>query len=155
MEFIALDFAPRQKVLYNKEIQTEDAWLDKIKQTHFAPEPDYDAESKSPTMSHVGILKEGTIAPSESSPPPARPATLPPDQIQTILESERFRDFVDHSSKLVERALNLSNRYDFMIDYSATQEVIRVVREKIKVTNVFESDKLTLGRTVTDLQWSP
>lgn len=45
----------------------------------------------------------------------ARNRDLDPADLNNILSSEDFQSFIDHSSKVVERALN--DQYDYLRDY--------------------------------------
>lgn len=45
------------------------------------------------------------------------------NEIREIINSDEFMDFVDYSTKIVERALN--EKYDFMIDYTIVQDLDR------------------------------
>ena len=46
----------------------------------------------------------------------ARNRGLDPSDLQNILDSDDFQQFLDHSTKVVERALN--DQYDYLRDYT-------------------------------------
>ncbi|KAJ1677417.1 hypothetical protein EV182_006218, partial [Spiromyces aspiralis] len=73
-----------------------------------------------------------------------------------IMSSEEFSSFIERSSRQIERALD--EDYDFMTDYSlaaAGGDADDSVRERIKLERAFFFERLTKGRSVTDVCWSP
>ncbi|KAJ2964819.1 hypothetical protein NQZ79_g365 [Umbelopsis isabellina] len=80
---------------------------------------------------------------------------LTDEERQAIMTSHTFLDFVDSSSKIVERALH--ETYDFMKDYTIGAEVTSedTSSKRIKFICDFWDEKWSKNRSVTDVDWSP
>lgn len=79
---------------------------------------------------------------------------LTSDELNVIYGASEFVDFVEQSSKIVERAL--TDSYDFMKDYTSTMDRLDDQSEgrQIKMHRVFWDETLCKGRSITDLDWS-
>lgn len=80
---------------------------------------------------------------------------MSPDEVQAIFGQPDFADFVEHSSKMIERAL--TDSYDFLKDYTrvdGTGPDATTESRSVKQTRAFYDDKLCKGRTITGLNWS-
>lgn len=75
--------------------------------------------------------------------------------LASVLASPPFLDFLNSSSKIVQRAL--SDSYDYLRDYtvSATDENADADGAKVRLLGSWYDDKWGRGRSVTDVDWSP
>ncbi|KAE8223112.1 hypothetical protein CF319_g3799 [Tilletia indica] len=80
---------------------------------------------------------------------------LTADELRSIYGATEFTDFVEHSSKIVERAL--ADSYDFLKDYTVAGlggEGDDQQHRQLKLVRTFWDDKILRNRSVTDLDWS-
>lgn len=79
---------------------------------------------------------------------------LTSEELGAIYGASEFTEFVEHSSKIVERAL--TDSYDYMKDYTLLDDRAAVDYEgrQVKCQRVFWDDKLCKGRSITDIGWS-
>ncbi|KAJ3036586.1 hypothetical protein HDV00_002546 [Rhizophlyctis rosea] len=140
---------PTQEVVtYNKEIQTMEIMTDT---SDLKRDTD---EDRNASAEDTSVEEDGEEVPAtdlENNAPPE----LTEAERKSILTSERFMDFFDFSSKLVERALN--DPYDFMTDYTIGDAQLTDVGAGSDVKSIctFFDDRLVRNRCVTDLDWSP
>ncbi|KAJ3054967.1 hypothetical protein HK097_000192 [Rhizophlyctis rosea] len=148
-DFLIIDVAPKEVVKYNKEIQTMEIMTD----TEDLDRNWGEQATGTPEVADGDDGKDETgSVDSELNVPPVE---LSDTERKSILTSDRFRDFFDHSSKLMERALNDS--YDFMTDYTIgdTQTADLGAGTDVKTVCTFFDDRLVRNRCVTDMDWSP
>ncbi|TPX60827.1 hypothetical protein PhCBS80983_g01515 [Powellomyces hirtus] len=150
-DFVFLDMAPKEKVMYTKEIQTETVDLG------FNSMADGETwDTRRPPKQEVDVIQPEQASPVDiAAPETPPPEPLTEDEKKSIVSSERFLDFFDYSSKLVERALN-ETTYDFMKDYTVDDD--RVIDESagknIQQVCCFSDERWTRNRAVTDCSWS-
>lgn len=79
---------------------------------------------------------------------------LTADELGAIFGTSEFTEFVEHSSKIVERAL--TDSYDYMKDYTMLDDRTADDYEgrQVKCQRVFWDDKMCKGRSITDIGWS-
>ncbi|CAD6889457.1 unnamed protein product [Tilletia controversa] len=80
---------------------------------------------------------------------------LTAEELRGIYGATEFTDFVEHSSKIVERAL--ADSYDFLKDYTVAglgAEGDDLQHRQLKLVRTFWDDKILRNRSVTDLDWS-
>lgn len=81
---------------------------------------------------------------------------LDPNTLASLYSATEFNDFLESSSKIIQRAL--SDGYDYLKDYSINfgDEDGADDREgkRVKQTCVFHDERLLKNRSVTDLDWS-
>ncbi|KAL9936442.1 hypothetical protein V8E36_004510 [Tilletia maclaganii] len=80
---------------------------------------------------------------------------LTAEELRSIYGATEFTDFVEHSSKIVERAL--ADSYDFLKDYTVAGlggEGDDQQHRQLKLARTFWDDKILRNRGVTDLDWS-
>ncbi|KAI8329292.1 WD40-repeat-containing domain protein [Chlamydoabsidia padenii] len=79
---------------------------------------------------------------------------LTDEERKFILGAPEFIDFVDNSSKMVERALN--EKYDFMKDYTLGGDIEsdETSGKRVKYVCEFWDDRWSKNRSVTDVDWS-
>lgn len=90
------------------------------------------------------------------------PKILSPEELQTEVASKPFSDFLNTASKKVERVLGSPQLADLLVDYVGEMDGVK--RSEGKVSDgsaylasrqVYECQKWTSNRDVTDLHWSP
>ncbi|CAG8608609.1 2556_t:CDS:2, partial [Racocetra fulgida] len=97
---VILDIAPKEIVLYSKEVQTSE--------NSFGPPPPSEEEIRSKILKELEeIERQERLAQEEQ-------------HRKKIVNSADFADFIDHTTKIIERALN--ENYDFMKDYSISKD---------------------------------
>jgi dynein intermediate chain len=75
-----------------------------------------------------------------------------------LLQSEGMDAFLSKASRVIERALNTSSKYDIMVDYGADVEHdsnVEEATESLKHQLVLVDDKWSKHRAVTDVDVSP
>jgi dynein intermediate chain len=79
---------------------------------------------------------------------------LTSDELGVIFGAPEFTDFVEQSSKIVERAL--TDSYDYMKDYTLLNDRTADDYEgrQVNCQRVFWDETLCRGRSITDLGWS-
>ncbi|KAI0033657.1 cytoplasmic dynein intermediate chain [Vararia minispora EC-137] len=152
----------RERVMYNKEIQT--ATFDSSDEES----PPHDTGGVGTSTEDVRRERE-----REAALEAAREAELEAESVQLdreiaqeirdLTEEERtsifaapeFLDFVEQSSKIVQRALN--DNYDYIRDYSVGTETGGDDSEGKRVKRVcaFWDERYCKNRSITDLDWSP
>ncbi|KAJ3275934.1 hypothetical protein HDV01_006801 [Terramyces sp. JEL0728] len=125
------DFLPEERVMYSKEMQTDDIPVA--------------AEAKEVTSEKIvsdNFVQEDVAAPV---------AELTETEKLNLLNSGDFNEFFERSSKMMERALE--EEYDYLIDY--TQGITQQKNtSEIQLYKQFQHDRWTRNRQITDLDWS-
>lgn len=154
---VLLNIAPTELIVYNKEVQT-------IKSSFDKPQPleeeirdqvlkEIEAEQKA---KHIALEEEEQSLHKEQdkllkeTELPKETRELSEEEKTAIMSDQNFADFMDATSKLVERALN--ERYDIMKDY--TSDFDADVSEELKFLCEFRDEKWSKNRSVTDVGWS-
>lgn len=132
---------------------------------------DMDVDTPAGSQSPVKMASSGT----DSSTSPSSPrralvvdtnaalmepdgAALSEEEKKRILESDEMEAFLSRASRVIERALTSSSKFDIMIDYGATVEqdtLMEEVTESLKQQFAFTDDKWSKHRAVTDVDVSP
>eukprot|EP01117_Protostelium_nocturnum_P007231 TRINITY_DN2586_c0_g1_i1.p1 TRINITY_DN2586_c0_g1~~TRINITY_DN2586_c0_g1_i1.p1 ORF type:complete len:506 (+),score=173.11 TRINITY_DN2586_c0_g1_i1:525-2042(+) len=76
---------------------------------------------------------------------------------ERILSSKDFSSFLDHSSRLIERAIYVDTKYDITVDYARSEvgdNKDQSAKEVRLVTKYFD-DRWSKHRAITDIAWSP
>ncbi|KAL4168976.1 hypothetical protein KRP22_009905 [Phytophthora ramorum] len=84
--------------------------------------------------------------------------TLSVEERTEVMQSDAMETFLNKASRVIERALNTSSKYDIMIDYGADVEqdsAVEEATESLKQQFVFVDDKWSKHRAVTDVDVSP
>ncbi|KAJ1930004.1 hypothetical protein IWQ60_000668 [Tieghemiomyces parasiticus] len=151
---VILDLPPKERLAYSKESQT----VDVAPETFVIPEEEIERRvqeqrEKDEKARHQAEEQERKRQ-EELAKQRQRIKQLSEDEKLTIEQSSEFTDFIDHSSRLVERALN--ETYDFMTDYTIGQqgEVEDGASDQIKLYCCFADERRTKNRSVTDVAWS-
>ncbi|KAE8973930.1 hypothetical protein PR003_g27083 [Phytophthora rubi] len=75
-----------------------------------------------------------------------------------LMQSDAMEAFLSKASRVIERALNTSSKYDIMVDYGADVEqdsAVEEATESLKQHFVFADEKWSKHRAVTDVDVSP
>jgi len=82
---------------------------------------------------------------------------LPPHEREALFADKDFGNFIDFSSKLIERAIYVDQKYDIMVDYAMTdgQDDLKGRAREVRLLNKFHDERWTKHRAVTDIAWSP
>ncbi|CAI5736648.1 unnamed protein product [Peronospora farinosa] len=108
--------------------------------------------TSSPQSRNV-IIDTLEIAPTNST-----TTVLSVEDRTTLLQSDVMEAFLDKASRVIERALNSSTKFDIMIDYGENVEqdgAVEEAMELLKQQHVFGDDKWSKHRAVTDIDVSP
>lgn len=165
---IQIDIPPKETPTYTKGTQTEG--------TTQTPEEDQTKPNLQAQRSRGGRYKptkeegEGTedkegVAGGETSKGEGEEATkeaevptlpeLAPEEKTKILESANFKEFVERSARVIDRALYLSESLDIMKDFKTeeTRESQAAAKEATLKATLFD-ERWAKHRSVTDLAWS-
>ncbi|KAG2224343.1 hypothetical protein INT45_006743 [Circinella minor] len=148
----AVDIPPLEKVEYSKEIQTSEGSFDTPQKS--------EEEIRKEIMDEIEMLEKEREAELEEERKRAELEkveefqALSEDEKKLILASPEFLEFIDTSSKFVERALN--ETYDFMKDYTLGIDVDSDENsgKRVKFVCDFWDEKWSRNRSVTDVNWS-
>ncbi|KDQ61593.1 hypothetical protein JAAARDRAFT_171900 [Jaapia argillacea MUCL 33604] len=147
----------KERVIYNKEVQT------------MPTEPDPTFVSEAELRQRISREREREIEAERI----AREQELDEESVQldkeieqeirelseeertSILTAPEFLDFVEQSSKIVQRALN--DNYDYIRDYTIGADTGADDSEGKRVKRVcaFSDERYTKNRSITDIDWSP
>ncbi|CAG8492537.1 17708_t:CDS:10 [Acaulospora morrowiae] len=153
-EAVILDIAPREIVLYNKEVQTTE--------NSFGPPPPSEQEIRAKILKEqeeierarqIALEEERLRAEAEKK-KVQKLKDISEEEKRKIVNSAEFVEFIDYSTKIVERALN--ENYDFMKDYSIINDVESDEKtgNRVKYMCSFFDDQWSKNRSVTDVNWS-
>ncbi|TFK25590.1 dynein intermediate chain [Coprinopsis marcescibilis] len=146
----------RERVIYNKEVQTttvdEEASQDyetEIRQRIAREREAVEAER----MARDKELEEESVKLDQEIEQEIRELTE--EERASILSAPEFLDFVEQSSKILQRALN--DNYDYIRDYTIGAESGNDDLEGKRVKRVCEffDERLGKHRSITDIDWSP
>ncbi|TPX38502.1 hypothetical protein SeMB42_g06702 [Synchytrium endobioticum] len=151
VEIFVFDIPPKEKVIYNKQVQTVETAPAEPPQ---ANQPSSPIPLPPPHITQPAVLSATLDQSQQDSKgaPQSSPPELNEDEKQRILSSDHFCRFFEQSTKIVERAL--TDRYDIMMDYTAGEDVDRNPSTGVKEVCSFFDDKWTKNRAVTSVQWS-
>lgn len=96
-----------------------------------------------------------TEKPVSVTKPKSPTRTLTNGELDALISSEDFRDFVERSSKVVERALD--EDYDVLVDYAlrGQEGVDQNEEEGIREVTQFYDERWSKKRMISDLGFSP
>lgn len=91
------------------------------------------------------------------------PKILSPEELKTEISSKPFSDFLNTASKKVERVLGTPQLADLLVDYVGEMDGVKRNESKglndgsvyLASRQLYECQKWTANRDVTDLHWSP
>ncbi|KAJ2659929.1 hypothetical protein IWW48_003224 [Coemansia sp. RSA 1200] len=160
-EMTIFDFPPREKIVYNKEVQTAESG-DATKGVAVVPEEEIERRVRE--MRDKDEKRRAAREEEERARRAAEAAKeketkrLTEEQRAGILENGDFATFVDQKSRIMERALD--EEFDFMVDYTlaaganAGAGVDGSSGERLELAHAFHDDKVTRNRSVMDVAWS-
>ncbi|KAG1695038.1 hypothetical protein DVH05_020968 [Phytophthora capsici] len=108
--------------------------------------------ASSPRNRNLTVDTEMSTAGTEMS------ASMSVEDKTQLMQSDAMETFLTKASRVIERALNTSSKYDIMIDYGADVEqdsTVEEATETLKQQYVFADDKWSKHRAVTDVDVSP
>nr|CAG8457674.1 2192_t:CDS:10 [Entrophospora candida] len=152
-ETVLLDVPPRELVLYNKEVQTAS--------TSFVPSPSSEDEIREQVKKeHAEKEKAKQLALEDERrrEEEERERQLKLLERKIIVNSPEFMEFIDHTSRVVERAINES--YDYIKEYTITNNSKdennnhNNAGAKVKYLFSFFDEKWSKNRSVADVNWS-
>ncbi|KAJ2806480.1 hypothetical protein H4R21_000852 [Coemansia helicoidea] len=154
---VVFDFPPREKIVYNKEVQTADTGVgerDEGRLTEDEIERRVRQIREKDDRARAAREEERARREAEAQARESEVRQLTDEQRATILESREFAAFVDQRSRVLERVLD--EKYDAMVDYTlaAATESDDAGGEGLKLAVAFHDDKLSRNRSVMDLAWS-
>ncbi|KAJ3515990.1 hypothetical protein NLJ89_g1413 [Agrocybe chaxingu] len=145
----------KEKVIYNKEVQTTFVETE--------PSPDYEYEVRQRLLREREAEVERIAREKELEDESVKLDQEIEQEIRELSEEERasilaapeFLDFVEQSSKIVQRALN--DGYDYIRDYTINAESGGDDSEGKRVKRVCEfwDERYGKNRSITDIDWSP
>ncbi|GBB83976.1 hypothetical protein RclHR1_10620001 [Rhizophagus clarus] len=153
-EAVILDIAPKELILYSKEVQTTER--------SFGPPPPNEDEIRAKILkeqeekekARQAALDEERSRMEDEKKKMQQLKDISDDDKKKIISSNEFIDFIDHSTKIIERVLN--ENYDYMKDYSIIKDNENDDQSgsRVKYVNSFFDDRWTKNRSVTDVNWS-
>ncbi|KDR67965.1 hypothetical protein GALMADRAFT_272810 [Galerina marginata CBS 339.88] len=149
------EFPHQERVIYNKEVQTTFVATE--------PSPDYEAEIRQRLAREREAEVERIARDKELEEENVKLDQEIEQEIRELTEEERasivaapeFLEFVEQSSKIVQRALN--DGYDYIRDYTIDAESGGDESEGKRVKRVCEfwDERYGKNRSITDIDWSP
>ncbi|KAJ1801157.1 hypothetical protein LPJ59_000514 [Coemansia sp. RSA 2399] len=155
-EMTIFDFPPKEKIVYNKEVQTAES-VDAA-DTGLLTEEEIGRRVKEIRDKDEKIRaakeEERVRREAEAKAKESETKRLTDDQRVRILESGDFASFVGQKSRIMERAID--EDYDFMVDYTlaSAKDAEDGGGEKLELKLAFHDDKVSRNRSVMDLAWS-
>ncbi|GBE86492.1 Dynein intermediate chain 1 [Sparassis crispa] len=145
----------KERVIYNKEVQTveleseplvfPEQLLERIQREREAAEAEHAAHDKE--------LEEESVKLEQEIEQEIREMTE--EERNSIFSAPEFLDFVEQSTKIVQRALN--DHYDYVRDYTTGAEsgVDDSEGRRVKCICAFSDERYGKNRSITDVGWSP
>ncbi|KAJ2708990.1 hypothetical protein H4R19_004474 [Coemansia spiralis] len=157
---VVFDFPPREKIVYNKEVQTTDTGAgegDEVRLTEEEIERRVKLIREKDDKARAAKDEERARREAEARAKENEVRQLTDEQRASILESGEFSSFVDQRSRVLERVLD--EKYDAMVDYTLAAAAGAAGRddtggEGLKLAVAFHDDKISRNRSVMDLAWS-
>ncbi|KAJ2475002.1 hypothetical protein EV174_005434, partial [Coemansia sp. RSA 2320] len=155
-DLVMFDFPPKERVVYNKEVQTTNSGgvPDDSLLTEEEIERRVQEIREKDERARAAKEEERARREAEAKARESEIKRLTEEQLAGILQSGDFATFVSQKSRVMERALD--EDYDFMVDYTlaAANKTEEGGGEKLKVALTFSDDKVSRNRSVMDLAWS-
>ncbi|KAI1793564.1 WD40 repeat-like protein [Ganoderma leucocontextum] len=145
----------KERVIYNKEVQTMEIETEpvavneeEIRERILREREAADAER----LAHEQELEAESKQLDEEIAQEIREMTE--DEKMSIFSAPEFLDFVEQSTKIIQRALNDS--YDCIRDYTiGTENGTEASEGRIKHVCAFYDERYGKNRSITDIDWSP
>ncbi|KIM56500.1 hypothetical protein SCLCIDRAFT_17183 [Scleroderma citrinum Foug A] len=145
----------RERVIYNKEVQTTAVEVDapeySVEDIRLQIQRERELEAE--RVAREKELEEESIQLDKEIEHEIR--ELSEEERTSIITAPEFLDFVEQSSKIVQRALN--DGYDYIRDYTVGTETNGDDSEGKRVKRVcaFYDERYGKNRSITDIDWSP
>lgn len=161
------EFPQQERVYYTKEVQTSGASDDEHASAGVGSTNEHGVSSAAEEAIRARILREQATQREHDEVERMKHEEerlqreideglreLSADELGTIYGAQEFSDFVEQSSKIVERAL--TDAYDYMKDYTRVEDAVPddAGGRQVKNTRTFWDEKLCRGRSITSLDWS-
>ncbi|KAK9371879.1 WD40-repeat-containing domain protein [Lipomyces chichibuensis] len=159
--------ATKEIITYSKEVQTAESFLAEELQFEL-PHPallsatcpgQFQEEIRERLRREIKEefqLESGDSPTMEKEPlaPRMKIKDLQPEEKSELLQSEEFFQFIERSSKIVERALD--DDYDILVDYASDLQDKHGSDAEggVKQLEQFSSDRWSTSRTITAIDWS-
>ncbi|KAG0333507.1 hypothetical protein BG000_009101, partial [Podila horticola] len=152
VEAVIFDIPPKERVVYNKEVQTVEGSFEPQGPTEQELREKIKEELAKEEQLRLEILEAERLE-AEAAIPQEAPE-LTDEERKTIVQSAEFVEFMDHSSKILERAM--SEKYDFMKDYTLGLDDAAedLNGSRVRLVCSFHDEKWSKNRSVTDVGWS-
>ncbi|KAI0629159.1 dynein intermediate chain [Trametes polyzona] len=145
----------KERVIYNKEVQTMDIESEpeavseeEIRERILREREAAEAER----IAHEQELEAESKQLDEEIAQEIREMTE--EEKLSIFSAPEFLDFVEQSTKIIQRALN--DNYDYIRDYTiGTESGPEASEGRIKCVCSFYDERHTKNRSITDIDWSP
>ncbi|KAG0239734.1 hypothetical protein BGW41_007534 [Actinomortierella wolfii] len=152
VDTVVFDIPPKERVVYNKEVQTVEG--------SFEPQGPSEEEIREQIREEFAKQEQARLEELErerlekEAQEQQELPELTDEERKAILQSVEFSDFVEHSSKVIERAM--SEKYDFMKDYTLGLEDTTedTNGNRVRLVCSFYDDRWCKNRSVTDVGWS-
>ncbi|KAG0340071.1 hypothetical protein BG004_006569 [Podila humilis] len=152
VEAVIFDIPSKERVVYNKEVQTVEGSFEPQGPTEQELREKIREELVKEEQLRLEILEAERLE-AEAATPQEAPE-LTDEERKAILQSADFVEFMEHSSKILERAM--SEKYDFMKDYTLGLDDAAedVNGNRVRLVCSFHDDRWSKNRSVTDVGWS-
>ncbi|KAJ1646537.1 hypothetical protein LPJ64_001988 [Coemansia asiatica] len=156
-ELVVFDFAPRERVVYNKEVQTAatdsaDVEMLTEEEVNRRVRELRERDERARVVREEDRLRREAEAAERDAQREAELRRLTDAQRGTILESSTFAGFIDRASRVVERALDVE--YDVTVDYARAGATDTAdTRPQLALVAAL-GDERTRNRAVMDIAWS-
>ncbi|KAL4072982.1 WD40-repeat-containing domain protein [Scleroderma yunnanense] len=145
----------RERVIYNKEVQTTAVEVEapEVSVEDIRQQIQRERELEAERVAREKELEEESIQLDQEIEQEIR--ELSEEERTSIVTAPEFLDFVEQSSKIVQRALN--DGYDYIRDYTVGTEANGDDSEGKRVKRVcaFYDERYGKNRSITDVDWSP
>ncbi|OAX38984.1 WD40 repeat-like protein [Rhizopogon vinicolor AM-OR11-026] len=145
----------RERVIYNKEVQTTaiETETPRISEEDIRQQILRERELEAERIAQDKELEEESVQLEKEIEQEIRELTE--EERAHILSAPEFLDFVEQSSKILQRALN--DGYDYIRDYTIGTEANGDDSEGKRVKRIcaFYDERYGKNRSITDIDWSP
>ncbi|KIJ62044.1 hypothetical protein HYDPIDRAFT_30860 [Hydnomerulius pinastri MD-312] len=145
----------RERVIYNKEVQTTAIETESplFSEEDFRQQIQRERDLEAERLARDKELEEESVQLEKEIEQEIRELTE--EERTSIVTAPEFLDFVEQSSKIVQRALN--DGYDYIRDYTIGTEANGDDSEGKRVKRVcaFYDERYGKNRSITDVDWSP
>ncbi|KAE9978437.1 hypothetical protein BLS_000654 [Venturia inaequalis] len=162
---------PKQEIItYDQGVQTED-WEQKWPEDNDTQSPERSEELRNKLRQEIEEEVRATVQPREANEAP-RPAQeeerfparqLSNEELEAVTASKEFQDFLDQSTKVIERALD--EEYDLLTDYAHGKANLDDDDEsyggrgkrgrRVKESHQFWDERWSKKRMISDIDFSP